>query len=89
MTQEELSKLNDDELLEYSKRNKPSPLIDAFFIGFLIGIIIYSVASNSLGLVTLVPDLSLSEKAQAVGSSEERIERPEPETLISRLEVRQ
>lgn len=55
MNQEELSKLSDKELLEVAKNNKPSPIIDAFFIGFLVGIIIFSVAANTWGLVTLIP----------------------------------
>ena len=55
MNREELSKLTDEELLEVAKNNKPSPVIDAFFIGFLIGIVIYSVASNTWGLVTIIP----------------------------------
>lgn len=55
MNQEELSKLSDQELLEVAKNNKPSPIIDAFFIGFLVGIIIFSVAANTWGLVTLIP----------------------------------
>lgn len=55
MNQKELSQLTDKELLEAAKNNKPSPLIDAFFIGFLAGIIIFSVFANSWGLVTLIP----------------------------------
>ncbi|MCA6074471.1 FUSC family protein [Fulvivirga sedimenti] len=55
MNQKELSQLTDTELLEVAKKNKPSPIIDAFFIGFLIGIIIYSVAASTWGLVTLIP----------------------------------
>jgi hypothetical protein len=55
MNREELSKLSDQELLEVAKNNKPSPIIDAFFIGFLVGIIIFSVAANTWGLVTLIP----------------------------------
>lgn len=55
MNQEELSQLTDKELLETLRQNKPSPIIDAFFIGFLIGIIIYSVAANTWGFVTLIP----------------------------------
>jgi len=55
MDQNELSQLSDMELLEVAKNNKPSPIIDAFFIGFLVGIIIFSVASNTWGLVTLIP----------------------------------
>ncbi|TFV95662.1 FUSC family protein [Algoriphagus kandeliae] len=55
MNQSELSQLSDEELLEVAKNNKPSPIFDAFFIGFLIGIIIFSVASNTWGLVTIIP----------------------------------
>jgi hypothetical protein len=55
MNQKELSQLTDQELLELAKNNKPSPIIDAFFIGFLVGIIIYSVAANGWGLFTLIP----------------------------------
>lgn len=55
MTAEELSKLTDEQLLEAAKNFKPSPMIDAFFIGFLAGIILYSLAANAWGLVTLLP----------------------------------
>lgn len=55
MDQNNPSKLTDQELVEEVKRSKPSPLIDAFFIGFLIGIVIYSVAVNNWGFLTLIP----------------------------------
>jgi len=55
MEQKELSQLTDKELLELAKYNKPSPMIDAFFIGFLVGILIYSAVANTWGLVSLVP----------------------------------
>ncbi|MHC1774898.1 MAG: hypothetical protein AB9834_05730 [Lentimicrobium sp.] len=55
MNQKELSELTDRELIEEVKRIKPSPIIDAFFIGFLIGIIIYSLVANSWGFLTLIP----------------------------------
>lgn len=55
MKREDLSELTDQELLEEAKKLKPAPVFDALFIGFLIGIIIYSVAKNTWGLVTLVP----------------------------------
>ncbi|MFD1314274.1 hypothetical protein [Namhaeicola litoreus] len=55
MSQKELSQLNDKELLEAAKNNKPSPIIDAFLIGFLVGITIYSVAANTWGFLTLIP----------------------------------
>jgi hypothetical protein len=53
MNQKELSQLTDKELLEVAKNNKPSPIIDAFFIGFLIGIIIFGVAANAWGVYYL------------------------------------
>lgn len=55
MEQKDLSQLTDKELLEAVKNNKPSPIIDAFFIGFLVGAIIYSVVVNSWGFLTLIP----------------------------------
>jgi len=55
MNQEQLSQLTDEELLEVAKKNKPSPMIDAFFIGFLVGILIFSIASNVWGFITLIP----------------------------------
>jgi hypothetical protein len=55
MSQEELSQLSDEELLEAAKANKPSPMIDAFFIGFLAGIIVFSVVANAWGFFTLIP----------------------------------
>ena len=55
MNQEKLSQLTDEQLLEIAKQNKPSPLIDAFFIGFLAGILLYTAAVNTWGIVTLIP----------------------------------
>jgi len=36
------------------KKIKPSPIFHAFFIGFMIGIIIFRNAKNSGGVVTLI-----------------------------------
>ncbi len=55
MNVDELSKLSDEELLDYAKNNKPSPIFDAFFIGFLIGIIIFGILADSLGFFMIVP----------------------------------
>jgi len=55
MNQKELSELTDKELLEAVKNNKPSTIIDAFFIGFLVGIIIYGAAANAWGFIILLP----------------------------------
>lgn len=55
MTQEELSKLTDEELLVEAKKMKSSSMYNALLIGAFIGIIIYSVAKNTAGFFTLIP----------------------------------
>jgi len=52
MKEKELSKLTDQEVLKKPKKIKYSSLINALCIGFLIGIVIYSAANNSLGFMT-------------------------------------
>lgn len=55
MTQKELSELTDQELLDEAKKMKSTSITNAVLIGFLIGIIIYSIMKNSLGFFTLIP----------------------------------
>lgn len=55
MNSKQLSQLSDQDLLEYSKKFKPSPIVDAFFIGFLVGILIFGVAANGWGFTMLIP----------------------------------
>jgi hypothetical protein len=55
MNQKELSQLSDSELLKVAEKFKPSPLIDAFFIGFLVGILIYGFVANAWGFISLIP----------------------------------
>ncbi len=55
MTQKELSELTDQELLAQAKKMKSTAIINALLIGFMIGIIIYSIVKNSIGLFTLIP----------------------------------
>lgn len=55
MNKTELSELTDQELLNEDKKIKPSPITDALLIGFLVGIILFSVVQNTWGLVTLLP----------------------------------
>ena len=55
MTQEELAKLSDEGLLVEAKKIRSTSITYALLIGFLIGIIIYSVVKNSLGFFTLIP----------------------------------
>ena len=55
MKPEELSKLTDEELLAEAKKIIPNPVLDAFLIGFSIGIVIYGVTSNGFGFLLLIP----------------------------------
>lgn len=55
MKQKELSELTDQELLDEAKKMKSTSMINAVLIGFMIGIIIYSIVVNSIGFFTLIP----------------------------------
>jgi hypothetical protein len=55
MKQEELSELTDQELLDEAKKMKSASILYAVLIGFMIGIVIYSIWVNSIGLFTLIP----------------------------------
>ncbi|TDQ11829.1 FUSC family protein [Pedobacter metabolipauper] len=55
MEQKELSELTDQELLDEAKKIKSTSIINAVLIGMLIGIVIYSIAKNSLGFFGLIP----------------------------------
>ena len=55
MTQNELSELTDKELLEETKKIKSNAKVNALLVGFLVGIIIFSILKSSVGLFTLIP----------------------------------
>ncbi|PSR11946.1 MAG: FUSC family protein [Bacteroidetes bacterium] len=55
MQQKELSELTDQELLDQAKKMKSDSIISATLIGFMIGVVIYSVVKNSVGFFTLIP----------------------------------
>lgn len=55
MTEKKLSELTDQELLIKAKKMKSTAIINALLVGFLIGIIIFSVVKSTLGLFTLIP----------------------------------
>lgn len=55
MNEKEVAAFTDQELREEIKKFKPAPLLDAFFIGFLVGIVIFSVVVNTWGFLTLIP----------------------------------
>jgi ABC-type phosphate transport system permease subunit len=55
MKQEERPELTEQELLDKAKKIKSTSIMHAVLIGFLIGIIIYSILVNSIGFLTLIP----------------------------------
>lgn len=55
MKEKNLSELTDQELLQEAKKMKSTSLINALLIGFLLGVVFYSVVKNSLGFLTLIP----------------------------------
>ncbi len=55
MANKELAELTDQELLEEAKKMKSFSITSALFIGFLAGVIIYSVVESSWGMLTLIP----------------------------------
>ena len=46
MSQTELSELTDQELLDKAKKMKSKAMTNAILVGFMIGIIIYSILNN-------------------------------------------
>ena len=52
MAQEELT---EEELLKEKKKLKNAKIINALLIGFLVGIVIWSVVKNTWGFLTLIP----------------------------------
>lgn len=54
MEEKNLSELTDQELVQEAKKLKAASITNAVLIGVLIGIIIYSVAVSSWGLLTLL-----------------------------------
>ena len=55
MSEQELSELSNEELLQKAKKLKSDSFISALFIGIMIGVVIYSVAANTVGFLTLIP----------------------------------
>ncbi len=55
MPQKKLSELTNDELLMEAKRMKKYKTYDAVIFGFLVGVSIYSIATNGFDLLTFLP----------------------------------
>jgi len=55
MKEKEISEFTDQELLAESKKLRTSPIENGLLIGFLIGILIYSILVSSIGFLSLIP----------------------------------
>lgn len=55
MKQKALSELTNQELLDEAAKGKSTPIANALLIGFLIGILIYSILVNNIGFFSLIP----------------------------------
>ncbi len=53
--QKELSECTDQELLVKANKMKTTAFMNALLIGFLIGVIIFSIFKSTISLFTLVP----------------------------------
>lgn len=54
MEQKKIRELTDEELLQESKKMKSSSITNALLIGFIFGIIIYSIVKSNYGFFTLI-----------------------------------
>ena len=55
MNDKDLSELTDPELLVKAKKMKSDSIMHAVLHGLMIGVLIYGVAKNNLGFLTLIP----------------------------------
>ncbi len=55
MEQKEYAEMTDQELLDEAKKMKSFSIINALLIGFLGGIIFFSIVKNTWGMLTLIP----------------------------------
>jgi uncharacterized protein YqhQ len=55
MDQPEIPGVSDGESSEEAKSKKSKKIVNAVLIGFMIGVIVYSIAKNSVGIFTLIP----------------------------------
>ncbi|MEN0004273.1 MAG: FUSC family protein [Bacteroidota bacterium] len=53
--QKKLSEFTDEELLAEAKKSKSTAITNAVLIGFLAGVVFYSLAMNTWGFLTLIP----------------------------------
>lgn len=54
MEQKKITELTNEELLIEAKKMKSTMILNAVLIGFLIGVMVYSITKNGLGFLTLI-----------------------------------
>ena len=70
MTEEKLSQLTDQELLEEAKKLKSASIINALLIGFMVGVIIYSIVKSNFGFLMLIPLLIIYQMVKSSKKNE-------------------
>lgn len=55
MIEQELSQRSENELLDEFKKIELYPIFDAFFIGFMIGIVVFGIVASAWGFLLLIP----------------------------------
>jgi hypothetical protein len=55
MTAKKITELTDAELQKEIKKRKSATILNAVVIGFLAGIVFYSIVKNTWGFFTLIP----------------------------------
>ena len=55
MEHKEYSQFTNQELLDEAKKMKSFSITNSLFIGFLVGVIFFSIIKNSWGMLTLIP----------------------------------
>lgn len=55
MKQSKPSEASEQEPIDNAKNTKSNSITNALLIGFLIGILIYSILVNSIGFLSLIP----------------------------------
>lgn len=75
MDLKQLSELTDQELLKEAKKMKSASILNAVLIGFLIGVVFYSVVKSTWGLVTLIPLYLIYKLMNKSGYNKQELER--------------
>jgi len=71
MKKKELTELSDQELLDEAKKMRLSAIAHALVIGFMIGVVVYSIVKNTWGLLTLIPLFFIYRLTRNTSSNEE------------------